>query len=146
MEIEFSAPEGQNFYLVLAAVLLLVVAGLGWLGYGVTRQGPDGRAAVMTWTDYRVIQAEKAYLAERAELRSAVEDIVQLLNKNASPVEAQIHLTRIEKSAGDGLPELAEARAAVLQAADAVRACSLGKISREEAAGVISHAIELLAE
>ncbi len=146
MEIEFSAPEGQNFYLVLTAVILLVVTGLGWLGYGVTRQSPDGRAAVMSWTDYRVIQAEKAYFAERAELRSAVEEIAQLLNKNASPAEAQIHLTRIEKSIGDGLPELAEARAAVLQAADAVRAWSLGKSSRDEAAEVINYAIELLAE
>jgi hypothetical protein len=146
MEIEFSAPEGQNFYLVIVAVLLLLVTGLGWLGYGVTRVGPDGRAVVMTWTDYRVIQAEKVYIAERAELRSAVEEIAQLLNKNASPVEAQIHLIRIEKSTGDGLPELAEARAAVFQATDAVRAYSLGKISRDEAAGAINHAAELLAE
>lgn len=145
MEIEFNAPEGQQFYLVVAALLLLVIAGLGWLGYGVTRVGPDGRAAVMTWTDYRVIQAEKAYLAERAELRSAVEEIAQLLNKNASPVEAQIHLARIEKSIGDGLPELAEARVAVLQASDAARACSLGKIPPEEAAGAIHYAAELLA-
>lgn len=146
MEIEFSAPEGQNFYLVVATVILLVVTGLGWLGYGVTRVGPDGRADVMSWTDYRIIQAEKAYIAERAKLRSAVEEIAQLLNKNASPVEVQIHLARIEKSISDGLPELAETRDAVRQAADAIRAHSLGKISREDAAGVIKYAIELLAE
>lgn len=146
MEIEFSSPEGQNFYLVVAAVLLLVVAGLGWLGHGVTRVDSDGRAAVMSWTDYRVIQAEKAYVAERAKLRSAVEEIAQLLNKSASPVEAHIHLTRIEKSLGEGLPELAEARAAVLRAAESARANSLGKISIDEAAGAINHAAELLAE
>jgi len=146
VEIEINAPQGQQFYLLIAAAILLVLAGLGWLGHGVTQTGPDGRAAVMSWTDYRVIQAEKAYLAERAELRSAMEDIAQLLNQDASPVEAQIHLARIEKSLGAGLPELAEARAAVLQAADALRAFSLGKLSRAQAAGAIKHAAELLDE
>lgn len=146
MEIEFKAPEEHYFYLVIAAVVLFVLVGLGWLGKSVTRLGPDGQGVVMSWTDYRVIQAEKAYVAERAKLRSAVDEIAQLFNADASPVEAQIHLARIEKSLEGGLPELADARAAVAQAVNAVRACSLGKVSHEEAAGVIRYAADILAE
>ncbi len=146
MEIEFGSFEGQYTPLVITAVVLLVLVGLGWIGSSVSTTGADGRAAVLTWTEYRVSQAEKAYRTEREQLRSAVDGLAQLLDKNASPVEAQIHTTRIEDSLGDGLPELADARAAVQFAAQAVRDCSLGKIPPADAADAIDYAASLLTE
>jgi hypothetical protein len=148
MEIEFNAPKGQYFYPAIVIVVLLALAGLGWLGQGVTRTGDDGRALVLSWTDYQVAKMEREYLAQKTRLRSAVEDIARLFARNPSLMEAQIHLDRIEKdvSANVDLPSLADARLAVLQAADAVRAYSLGKYSHSDTAGAINYAAELLAE
>jgi hypothetical protein len=148
MEIEFDAPKGQVFYPAIVIVALLALAGLGWLGQGVTRVGEDGRALVLTWTDYQVAKMEREYLAQKTRLRGAVEDIARLFARNPSPMEAQIHLDRIEKdvSANADFPGLADARQAVLLAADAVRAYSLGKISHTDTAGAIHYAAELLAE
>lgn len=148
MEIEFDAPKGQVFYSAVVIAVLLALAGLGWLGQGVTRVGEDGRALVLTWTDYQVAKMEREYLAQKARLRGAVEDIARLFARDPSPMEAQIHLDRIEKdvnSAAD-LPGLADARQAVLLASDAVRAYSLGKTSYTDTAGAITYAAELLAE
>jgi hypothetical protein len=148
MEIEFDAPKGQYFYPAIVIAVLLVLVGLGWLGQGVTRTGDDGRALVLGWTDYQVAKMEREYLAQKTRLRSAVEDIARLFGRNPSPMEAQIHLDRIEKdvSANADLSGLADARQAVLLAADAVRAYSLGKISHSDTAGAINYAAELLAE
>jgi hypothetical protein len=148
VEIEFDAPKGQFFYSAVFVIVLLTLAGLGWLGQGVTRVSEDGRALILSWTDYQVAKMEREYLAQKTRLRSAVDDIARLFAKDPSPMEAQIHLDRIEKDVNNArdLPGLADARQAVLLAADAVRAYSLGKYSHTDTAGAINDAAELLVE
>ncbi len=146
MEIEFASPKGEYFYLVLAVCFFLGVIGLGWLGSTVTPVGNDGRATVLSWTDFQVAQAQKAYSAERDNLRQAVDDLADLVSKGASPVEVQIHVSRIEKLTVDGLPELADARAAISQASADVRDYSLGKISESAVIESINYAAGLLSK
>jgi hypothetical protein len=149
MEIEFDSPNGQSFSLgLVAAMIVFALLGLGWLGHGVTRTGEDGRAAILTWSDYQVTKLERKYLSQKTKLRSAVDDMARLLARNPSPMEAQIHLERIEKEIADtgDLPGLVEAREAVRSAAAGLRSYSLGSLSYEEVAGTLNYAAELLAE
>jgi pyruvate/2-oxoglutarate dehydrogenase complex dihydrolipoamide dehydrogenase (E3) component len=50
----------------------------------------------MSWTDYRVIQAEKAYLAERAELRLTAETLLVALGRKANVEELGLERIGVE--------------------------------------------------
>jgi hypothetical protein len=148
VEIELSL--GKNSYLreMAAAILVVVLIGLGWLGWTVTRIGAEGRAEVLTWADYQLGKAEKAYQAERETLRDDADTLTGLLSQtnSPSPVAVQVTANRILEHTSNGVSELSDARLALSSAAVAVRDWAVGTADKNAAIQAVQSAISLLSE
>ena len=105
MELDLS--EYRWPLIALAAILLL--AGLGWLGYAYTPAGDKP----LTWSDWQVLKARSAYLDELGKLQAAADTLAALLNAQPDPVRAQLASESIQRLTSEGyLSEAAvEARA-----------------------------------
>ena len=98
MELDLS--EYRWPLIALAAILLL--AGLGWLGYAYTPAGDKP----LTWTEWQVLKARSAYLDELGELQAAADTLAALLNAQPDPVRAQLASESIQRLASEGQPAL----------------------------------------
>ena len=150
VEFEFNLPGSKNNFLyeMAAAILVVVLLGLGCLGWAVTRTGADGTAQVLTWSDYQLGKAEKAYIAERQTLRDDTNTLTALLSQNKlpSPVAVQVAANRILDHASSGVAELADARAALGEAALTVRDWAVGTADKNTAIQAVQTAVSLLSE
>ena len=150
VEIEFSLPGSKNNFLyeIAAAVLVVALFGLGWLGWAVTRAGADGSAQVLTWADYQLGKAEKVYMTERQTLRDDTNTLTGLLaqEKLPSPVAVQVAANRILEHTGSGAAELSNARAALSDAALTVRDWAVGTTDKNTAIQAVQAAVSLLSE
>jgi hypothetical protein len=150
VEFEFNLPGSKSNFLYEMAAAMLVVSllGLGWLGWAVTRTGTDGSAQVLTWSDYQLGKAEKAYLTERQTLRDDTDTLTALLSqqKLPSPVAVQVAANRILDHTSSGVAELADARAALGEAALTVRDWAVGTADKNTAIQALQAAISLLSE
>ena len=148
MEIELSLGKTSYLREIATAILVLSLAGLGWLGSMVTRTGADGSAQVLTWSDYQLGKAEKAYQAERQTLREDADSLTALLSQEhmPSPVAVQVAANRILEHTASGVAELADARAALGNAAIDVRDWSVGTVDKNIAIQSMQSVISLLSE
>ena len=148
MEIELSLGKNSYWREMAAAFLVVLLLGLGWLGWTVTRIGPDGSAQVLTWTDYQLGKAEKAYQAERETLRGDADILTGLLSQptSPSPVAVQVTANRILEHTSTGVSELTDARLALGDAAVVVRDWAVGTADKNTAVQAVQSAISLLSE
>jgi hypothetical protein len=124
--------------LALAATLLL--AGLGWLGYAYTPAGDKP----LSWSEWQVLKARRAYLGELGELQAAADMLADLLNAQPDPVRAQLAAENIQRLAGKGQPALAYPREKLALAAQAVSDWGVGAVGRETARQALEEAIRAL--
>jgi len=148
VEIELSLGKTSYLREVAIAILVLSLASLGWLGSIVTRIGTDGSAQLLTWSDYQLGKAEKAYQAERQTLREDADRLTALLSQEhvPSPVAVQVAANRILEHTASGVAELADARAALGNAALDVRDWSAGTVDKNTAIQSMQSVISLLSE
>jgi hypothetical protein len=148
VEIELSLGKTNYLREIIIAILVLSLAGLGWLGSVVTRTGPDGSAQVLTWSDYQLGKAEKAYQVERQTLREDADTLTAMLSQKdmPGPVAVQVTANRILEHASSGVAELADARTALGNAAIAVCDWSVGTVDKNTATQAMQSAISLLSE
>lgn len=148
MEIELSLGKNSYWREMAVAILVVLLLGLGWLGWSVTRVGADGSAQVLTWADYQLGKAEKAYQAERETLRGDADLLTGLLSQSnaPSPVAVQVTANRILEHASAGVSELSDARLALGNAAIVVRDWAVGTADKNTAVQAVQSAISLLAE
>ena len=148
MEIELSLGKNSYWREMAAAFLVILLLGLGWLGWSITRVGADGSAQVLTWTDYQLGKAEKAYQAERETLRGDADTLTGLLSQptSPSPVAVQVTANRILEHTATGVSELTDARTALGSAAVVVRDWAVGTADKYAAAQAVQSAISLLSE
>ena len=148
MEIELSLGKNSYWREMAAALLVVWLLGLGWLGWTVTRVGADGSAQVLTWADYQLGKAEKAYQVERETLRGDADLLTGLLSQSnsPSPVAVQVTANRILEHASAGVSELSDARLALGNAAVVVRDWAVGTADKNTAIQAVQAAISLLAE
>lgn len=146
MEIELDLRTSQKplWYAAAAAVLLLVVLGLGAIGAPLTPRTESGRPRLLSWPDWRFIQAEKAYQTELGRLRTSADQLIQALQGRPSPVAVQLLAERVLRQTAGGDPALEAARAALAQAALDVRDWSAGVLPYDQAAASLQAAIGLL--
>jgi hypothetical protein len=122
----------------LAAILIL--AGLGWLGYAHTPAGDK----LLTWTEWQVLKARRAYLKELGELQGAADTLADLLNTPPDPVRAQLAAESIQRQASEGQPALQYQREKLTLAAQAVSDWAVGAADYETARQALNDAIQAL--
>ena len=97
MEIE--SRLGKNSYWREAAIALSLATLilLGCLGGAVTRVAQDGNGQILTWSDYQLGKAERAYQNERAILRTDADTPIGFLAENSlsNPVAVKVVVNRI---------------------------------------------------
>ena len=103
LEISFSRKVLRIF---LAAVGVLLVGGLGVLGYFHT---PDPARAI-GWPDWREWKVERRYRRELAQLQKDLAELADILQGRPDPVRAELAATRIEQRHATGLGLLAGQR------------------------------------
>jgi hypothetical protein len=136
MELDLS--EYRWPLIALAAILLL--AGLGWLGYAYTPAGDKP----LTWTEWQVLKARSAYLDELGELQAAADTLAGLLNAQPDPVRAQLASESIQRLASEGQPALEYQREKLTLAAQAISDWAVGAVDRETARQTLDEAIQAL--
>lgn len=144
-EIEININQDGIGYIV-AVVTLVVLLALGWLGQPVTLATEDGKPKVLTFQDWRFLQAEQAYKAELQVLRQDADHLANLVNGKPNPVQVQIDVDEVLKHTQSGVPALDTARKSVMAAALAVREWSVGSLNRDVALNALEDAFRSLGE
>jgi len=141
MELELDFSKKWNLAAWLPA-LLLVLFGLGTLGYFTTPAGDK----VLTWTEWQVLQARRAYQSELKVLRMDAEILAVLLQDSPDVVRAQLAANQVAQDTSAGQEALADERQALYVAALLVRDWAAGTVDRPEAEAALSAAIQALDE
>ena len=142
MELDLS--QYRWFLIGLAAILLL--AGLGWLGYTFT----PGEDQLLTWSEWQVAKAQRAYQDELGRLQEAVDSLAALLETQSGglyrpdPVRAQLVAERIQRLTREGQPALQYPREKLALAAQAVSDWAVGASEYEVARLAVEEAIQAL--
>lgn len=145
MELELDFSENPTLWqAAVIVVVVLALIGLGALGSRVTPLTADGAPKIMSWSDWRLLQAEKAYYAELEILQSDANQLALMLEARPSPVAAQMLAERIARHTADGDPSLAPAREALMTAALNVRDWAAGVLDRDAAVHSLEIAFGLL--
>jgi len=136
LEIELDLSELQlDWWLPIAFVALLF---FGFVGYWVT---PDA-GRVLTPQEWQVVQVERQYQHERAQLQVYGRELVQFLNAQ-DPVRVQLQIQRMmDKVSRMTSPALASQRQAFVNAANAVIAYQQGQASRDEAVSAVQEFLD----
>ena len=141
MELELDFSKKWNLTAWLPALLLMLL-GLGMLGYFSTPPGDK----LLTWTEWRVLQARRAYGAELHLLRQHAEALSALLHDSPDVVRAQLAVEQAARDTADGQEALAAEREAVYQATLAVRDWAAGAADQPLAEAALEQAVQLLDE
>src|SRR5512145_2674691 len=92
---------------IAIAMLILILIGLGALEARVTPVTVDNSPKLLSWQDWRLLQAERAYRAELSVLQEDAVQLANMLEERPNPVAAQILAERITKHAETGDASLA---------------------------------------
>jgi hypothetical protein len=141
MELELDFSKKWNLVAWLPA-LLLILFGLGALGYFTTPAGDK----VLTWAEWQVLQARRAYQSELKVLRQDAEILAGLLQGSPDVVRAQLAADQVARDTAAGQEALADERQALYEAALLVRDWAAGAVDRPEAEAALNTAIQALDE
>ena len=134
MELELDLGDNTQYWQIVAVLaVILALVGLAAIGNKITPLSTDGSPKVMSWSDWRLIQAEKVYYAELEVLQTDASQLAEMLESHPSPVAAQILAERISKHTTSGDPSLATAREALAVSALNVRDWAAGILDRDTA-------------
>ena len=136
MELDLS--EYRLPIIAMAAILLL--AAMAWLGYAYLPSGDR----ILTYSEWQVLKARRAYWKELNNLRAAAETLAALLNAPPDPVRAQISAENIQRLTSEGQPALQYQRDKLAIAAQAVSDWAVGAADREQAQQVLEESIRSL--
>lgn len=137
MELDLS----RSRWLLLALAVLLLLGGLGWLGYEITPAGDK----LLTREEWQVLKARRVYREELQSLQKAVGTLSALLAARPDPVRAQITAESIQRLTGEGQPALQYQREKLALAAQAVSSWAVGATTPELAHLALEDAIRALA-
>jgi len=125
---------------LVALAVILLLAGLGWLGYAYAPAGDKP----LTWSEWQVLKARSAYLDELGKLQAAADTLAALLNALPDPVRAQLAAESIQRLASEGQPALQYQREKLALAAQAISDWAVGALDRETARQALEEAIRAL--
>ena len=143
-ELDFRKNEETLWLVALIVLIAAVIFGLAQIGRQVTRVDASGEALLLNWSDWRLLQAERAYADEMASLRVDATQLVAMLEREPNPVAAQLLADRIARRTASGDASLATARLALTNAAASVRNWAAGTLDRDHAILSVQEALALL--
>lgn len=126
--------------LLLVLISLGVLVGLVFLGKAYTPQNDR----VLTWGEWQLLLARRAYSLELGELQKDVDVLAQLAAQPPDPVKAQIACEQVSSRTSTGLASLALQRDLVGAAALAVEQWAMGSLSKDEALVSLNNAVQNL--
>uniref|UniRef100_A0A7C4L212 Uncharacterized protein n=1 Tax=Bellilinea caldifistulae TaxID=360411 RepID=A0A7C4L212_9CHLR len=139
MEIEIDAREFSVVAAIVAVIALILLGVLGWLFT------PEG-GKILTYSEWQIHKAERAYRQELRELQKTCEEMAALLDRPLDPLRVQVAADRIlNEMAKGGQAVLQPQREAVVFAAQALRNWAMGD-SRERAVEAVAEASRKVAE
>ncbi|GIV67094.1 MAG: hypothetical protein KatS3mg047_1487 [Bellilinea sp.] len=139
MEIEIDAREFSVVAAIVAVIALILLGVLGWLFT------PEG-GKVLTYAEWQIHKAERAYRQELRDLQKTCEEMAALLDRPLDPLRVQVAADRIlNEMAKGGQAVLQPQREAVAAAAQALRNWAMGD-SRERAVEAVAEASRRVAE
>ncbi len=145
MELELDFNGKRSLWNGLAVVaVILTLLGLAAIGVRVTPLAADGSPKLMSWQDWRLLQAERSYHAELEVLQGDAKQLSAMLEARPNPVAAQILAERITQHTKSGDATLAKACEILLSAALNVRDWSAGTLDRDTAVQSVEDALGLL--
>jgi hypothetical protein len=139
LELELSPNQRSPW----AALVILAVFLLGWLGYRFTPT-IEGEAQLLTWTEWQVLQGERRFQRELQRLQQDADRLTELLNRPPDPVRAQLIAERIVNTHSNGEASLQHPRELLVEAALAVRDWAVGAASRETAVRTLRQSVNAL--
>ena len=143
LELDFNSERTLWQGIAIVAVILALI-GMAAIGARVTPLNMDGSPKFLSWQDWRLLQAERAYHAELEVLQADVLQLATLLEARPSPVAAQILAERIARHTKSGDAALVTARETLLSAALHVRDWAAGTLDRDVAVRSVEYAFRLL--
>jgi len=143
-ELDFRKNEETIWLAALVVLIVAAVFGLAQVGRRVTRVDASGEASLLGWSDWRLLQAERAYADEMASLRVDATQLAAMLEREPNPVAAQLLADRIARRTASGDASLAAARLALSNAAISVRSWAAGTLDRDSAILSVQDALALL--
>ena len=144
IELDLRNEKAHLWWGLVGLATILVLVGLGAIGSRTTPATADGSLRLLSWQDWRFMQAEHAYYAELDILQADVGQLAAMLEAHPSPVAAQILAEQIAKHTKSGDASLATARETLLSAALDVRDWAAGALDRDSAIQSVQQAYELI--
>jgi hypothetical protein len=141
MELELDFSRKWNLGAWLPALLVFLI-GLATLGYYTTPAGEK----VLTWDEWQVLQARRAYQSELRVLRQDTEILAGLLENTPDVVRAQLAIEQVTRDTASGQEALIDERQVLYEAALAVRDWAAGAVDRPEAEAILNTAIQILVQ
>ena len=144
-EIEFNFRKNEDALWLVAFAVLIIAAlvGMAQIGQDVTPMD-TGEPRLLGWSDWRLIQAERAYAQELSTLRADAMQLALALDLRPNPVTTQLLIEQIARHTQEGDPSLTSARLALENAALNVRDWSTGTLDRDTAILSLQDALTLL--
>ena len=139
-EREIEIEIGENWWIALLPVVILVAVGLAVLGKQVT----PGAGNVLSPAEWTLMKAEREYDQELGRLRDNAKELAQLLNGYPNPVEAGLTADRIQYETLSGHPALGVQRDVVANASQLVRMWAMGGATRADAEAALEEVVLLL--
>ena len=144
-EIEFNFRKNEDALWLAAFAMLIIVALVGMAQIGQNATPMDtGAPRLLGWSDWRLLQAQRAYTKELSILRADAMQLAQALDQRPNPVTTQFLIEQIARHTKEGDPSLASARLALENAALNVRDWSTGTLDRDTAILSIQDVLPLL--
>lgn len=144
LELDFRFKSGPHWAWLLAGLAALLLVLLGGLGWSVTPTTAAGAPRLLTWEDWQANKVRRQAAAELGQLRRECDGLAALLQDAPDPVRAGLALARVQQLAAAGSPLLAEQRQALLAAAEAVNSWAAGAETQPAAAEALAQAAAAL--
>lgn len=143
IEFNFRKNEDALWLVVFALLIIAALVGMSQIGQNATPID-TGVPRLLNWSDWRLLQAQRAYTMELSILRTDAMQLAQALEQKPNPVTTQFLIEKIAQHTKEGDPSLESARMALENAALNVRDWSTGTLDRDTAILSVQGALTLL--
>jgi hypothetical protein len=144
-EIEFNFRKNEDALWLIAFAIVIIAALVCMAQIGQNATPMDaGAPRLLGWSDWQLLQAQRAYTKELSSLRTDAMQLSRVLDLKPNPVTTQFLIEQIAQDTKEGDASLAGARLALQNAALNVRDWSTGILDRDTAILSVQAALTLL--
>ena len=142
-DFDYRKKEDLLWLIGFALVVIAALVSMAQMGRNATPLD-TGEPRLLEWSDWRLLQAQRAYTEELSVLRTDAMRLTKALEQKPDPVATQFLIEQIAQHTKEGDPSLESARLALGNAALNVRDWSTGTLDRDTAILSVQDALPLL--